>query len=150
MTKTTKQIAEIFNVDPKTVREWVDGGMPVKATGSRGAGKTHLIDLESAVRWYFSSRRSVLDAAQERARRDKEAADKLALDNARTRGELAPIAIMEEEIAALLSDMRANALGLGTKLAPTLAGLSVSEVQARIDAATHELLAAIASYRPHA
>lgn len=96
--KTVDEFAEIMQVTATSVRRWIADGMPTVKRGGPGRGKRTAIDLEAAVRWYFHEHvdHDKLDAQRERARRDKESADKLALENARTRGELASIAEIAE------------------------------------------------------
>lgn len=53
----TVQIAELFGVTPRTVTGWIRDGLPVVKAGSRGAGNGAEMDLEAAVRWYFSADR---------------------------------------------------------------------------------------------
>ncbi len=89
-----------------------------------------------------------LDPAKERARKDKEAADKLALENAETRGDLARVSVMAREVATLLGDHRQNALSVPTKLAPILVGLDADRIRSKLEDAVYELLGDLADYRP--
>ena len=89
-----------------------------------------------------------LDANRERARKDKEAADKLAMENAVTRGDLARVSVMAREVGQLLADHRQNALALPTKLAPLLKGLDEDRIRLRLEDAVYELLGDLADYRP--
>jgi len=89
-----------------------------------------------------------LDPAKERARRDKEAADKLALENAETRGDIARVSVMVQEVGAMLADHRQNALGIPSKLAPALAGLDAANIKERLTDAVYQLLNDLADYQP--
>lgn len=89
-----------------------------------------------------------LDAEQERARRDKEAADKLALENAETRGDIARVSVMVREVGSMLADHRQRALGIPSKLAPMLVGLTAPGIQIKLEDAIYELLGDLADYRP--
>ena len=62
--------------------------------------------------------------------------------------DIARLSVIEAELAAMFADIRANALGLPARLAPTLVGLSVGQIQQRVDTAVYELLNAIANYQP--
>ena len=89
-----------------------------------------------------------LDPAKERARRDKEAADKLALENAETRGDIARVSVMVREVGAMLADHRQNALGIPAKLASVLVGLDADRIRSKLEDAVYELLGDLADYRP--
>lgn len=144
---STREAAQVFSVTDKTIRAWVAEGMPVASRGRQG-GESHRIDLTAAVAWRLAREMEGLDPQRERARRDKEAADKLALENAETRGDVARVSVMESELAALIADMRANALGVANKVAPRLCGLDAAEIRGMLYDEMHALLAAIADYRP--
>ena len=96
LTKTTKEFAEIFGVTEKTVRTWIRDGMPVVKQGAQGAGNESEIDFEAGTRWYFEKNRERLQLDRERTRLASEQADKTALENAQSRGELGVISEMAE------------------------------------------------------
>ena len=86
-----------------------------------------------------------LDATQEKARRDKEAADKLEMENAKTRGEL----ISGSEIGELIKDhilrARAKLMVLGSRLAPQLAAeMEVTACQRIVEGGVDEALGELA------
>ena len=143
------EIAALFHVTPQSVHNWIAAGLPVVERGRRGRGsrKTQL-SLRAAVDWYFGENAEHLEADRQRARRDKESADKLALQNAETRGDLARVSVMESELGMVLADHRSNALGLPSKLAPKLVGLNADQIKDIIEGAVYELLCALADYRP--
>ncbi len=147
--KTTSEFAEIFNVTPKCVRDWIADGLPVVKAGKRGAGNESHIDLEAGVRWYFEADRQLLELNQQRARLAKEQADKTAMDNTVKRGELLSVRTVEIEIGRMFSSMRAKLLGLPTKLAPRVAR---EKTPARcLDLMTteiHACLTELSEYRP--
>lgn len=93
-TLTTSELAELFQVTPKTVRAWITAGMPTVLAGRRGAGNESRIDLAAAVAWYFQENRERLELDRQRARLAEEMADKHALENAVRRGELGVVAEM--------------------------------------------------------
>ena len=140
--KTANYWAEQLQVSDKEVRKALEGREP---DGSRG---------ETQPTWFLTtvfaalSGMESLDGSKERARKDKEAADKLALENAETRGDLAPISIMEDEVASLLGDHRTNVLGLPSKAAPLLVGLNADQIRERLEGFVFELLGDLADYRP--
>lgn len=63
--------------------------------------------LQAGITAVQGARAPVLDAQYERARKDKESADKLSLENAATRGELAPVSEMKEVLSACISGFTA-------------------------------------------
>lgn len=116
----------------------------------RREGHSNLYDSTAALAAIYArpATDEEFDPARERARRDKEAADKLALENAEARGDLARVSVMAREVAALFSDIRQNALGLPTKLAPQLVGQDADRIRAQLEDAVYELLTDIADYEP--
>lgn len=135
--------AALLSTTPRSLRDWEKGGegIPRNPDGSYPG--------PALVAWYVSRQSGdELDAVKERARKDKESADKLALENAETRGDVARISKMETELAALYGDHRSNALALPNKLAPALVGLNADQIRDRIEASVYELLGDLADYRP--
>jgi hypothetical protein len=142
---TQLEAAALLSVTPRSLRDWekAGDGIPRNPDGSYPG--------PALVAWYVARMTGEeLDANRQRARKDKEAADKLALDNAKTRADLAPISIMEEEVASLLGDHRTNALGLPSKAAPLLVGLNADQIRDRLEEFVYELLGDLADYRPGA
>jgi hypothetical protein len=138
-----KQAAALLSTTPRSLRDWeaAGQGLPRNPDGTYPG--------PALVAWYVARETGEeLDPSRERARKDKEAADKLAMENAETRGDLGRVSVMEREIASLLADHRQNALALPTKLAPALKGLDEERIRARIEDAVYELLGDLADYRP--
>jgi len=87
-----------------------------------------------------------LDAEQERARKDKETADKLAMENALRRGELAELSTVTAAWIDMVAAARAKLLSLPTKLGPQLAniadvGVIAAQIRSEVYAAIDELAA---------
>jgi terminase small subunit / prophage DNA-packing protein len=127
----------------KTIRKALEG---VEPDGMRG---------ESQPRFYLSTvfrallgYDQQLDGNKERARKDKEAADKLALDNAERRGDLARISVMEGELAQVAANLRRNALALPTAMASALKGLDADAIRIKLEDALYGVLADFSDYRP--
>ena len=99
----------------KTLRKALEG---VEPDGMRGESQPRYF-LSTVFRALMGFDQQ-LDANKERARKDKEAADKLALDNAERRGDLARISTMEGELAGVVSNLRRNALSLPSTMASAL------------------------------
>lgn len=62
--------------------------------------------LQEALIAIIEAQRPALDRQQEAARKDKEQADKLALENAVTRKEYAPVELIEETIGDLVTGIK--------------------------------------------
>jgi hypothetical protein len=139
---TQQAAATLLSVTPRTLRDWekAGAGPPRNADGTYAG--------PALVGWYVARQSGQeLDPTKERARKDKESADKLALENAETRGDVARISVMEEEVASLLGDHRTNALGLPSKAAPLLVGLNADQIRDRLEGFVYELLGDLADYR---
>ena len=111
-------------------------------------------DLDAVREQYIRNLREVaagrvitggLDPSQERARKDKELADKTALTNAATRKELLPRGDVHLAVTSAFAKVRARILSLPTKMAPLVLGLtSLPAVQEKLSNATNEALAELA------
>lgn len=142
---TQQAAATLLSVTSRSLRDWekAGDGIPRNSDGTYPG--------PALVAWYVARQTGEeLDALKERARKDKEHADQLALKNAETRGDLAPISVMEDEIASLLGDHRTNVLGLPSKAAPLLVGLNADQIRDRLEEFVCELLGDLADYRPGA
>lgn len=140
-----KAAAELLGVTPRTLRDWESAGQGVP----RNADGTY--PGPALVVWFVARQtrsEDELDPNREKARKDKEAADKLALENAETRGDIARVSVMVREVGAALADHRQNALGIPSKLAPMLVGLDADRIRTKIEDAMYELLGDLADYRP--
>ena len=83
----------------------------------------------------------VLDLNVERARREKESADKLEMENAVTRGELVSAAEVEELWGAEFTRVKSKLLAAPPKIAPLMIGVKTpAEAQEVIKAVIHEAL----------
>jgi hypothetical protein len=137
------EAAALLNTTTRSLRDWeaAASGIPRNGDGT--------YDGPALVSWYVSQATGEeLDPNKERARKDKEMADKLALQNAETRGDLAPVSVMERELGMVFADHRSNALGLPSKLAPRLVGLNADQIRDIIESGIYELLGGLADYRP--
>lgn len=138
--------AHLF-MDERTFRKIVDEGVIGRA--ARGA-----YDLDRVREEYVRHIREVaagrvqtgdLDRAQEAARKDKEMADKYALENAKSRGELLPRDEVAVAMTSAFARVRARLLSLPSKLAPMILGMnSIAEIKEKITEAVNEALAELA------
>jgi hypothetical protein len=88
-----------------------------------------------------------LDANYERARKDKEMADKIEMANMVARGELISEDVVKKFIIDAFTRLRTRMLGLPTKLAIRLVGLkSAIEIQKILDDGVREALAELSEH----
>lgn len=127
---TAAELGEWLNLAPARVNALArDGRIPRRADGR--------FDLRPAVRGYVESLRlksgsSALAANPElnaeKVRLAKATAEKLEMENARRKGELAPLAEIERAWAGMLRDVRAALLALPSRAASRLGHLTPHDV----------------------
>lgn len=141
-------IATIFRVTEKAVRGWIGRGMPILKAGRRGRGgaKTQ-ISLRAAAEWYFAENFESLELDRQRTRLAEEQADKLMLENAKTRGEVARIADVVQFVGDHNANARARCLGIAPKLAPQLIDIhDPNVIAAAIRSEVHAALAELSEW----
>lgn len=149
-------LAQKLGVTRSTISDYAKRGMPHML----GIG----VDLDEAMAWVEANttsrsktgpkpdnigvnREDLLDPAQERARRDREAGIKLSLDNDRKLRRTCEISVVESSVAPFISMIRNRVLGLGAELAPLLTVVTdPEEIKSIIDARTHKLLTELSSH----
>ena len=141
------EVAGIFRVTEKTVRDWTSQGMPVAQAGGKGRGKKARYDLRACVEWYFEDNYERLELDRQRTRLAAEQAQKIAIENAVRTGAVGELDIWQTELEQLLSEIRAALLAMPTKEAPQLGG-DVNQRKDRLEQAVHEILRKLAAYRP--
>jgi hypothetical protein len=133
----------------QTINRALDGRKPDEIR-PRGKGTQALWYLTSVLQALGGGEE--LDGNAERARKDSEAADKLALENAETRGELGRLSEMEEWFGGHIERARARLIqipnALGQFVDPRTAGSVVAESRRLIHEALAELAADSAAARP--
>lgn len=147
---TLSEAGELTGSTFRTVRKRAQaaGLVPIQSTG-----KSDLYDSVALLRAVLAPEPDAsgeLDPIQERARRDREAADKLALENAVARGDLVRLSVWQDELAAFLGEIRAQLLAMPSRMAPQLVGKSLGEVGDRIGADVHDVLDRLSHYKPGA
>ena len=145
---TVADLARLFRVTEKTVLVWIKAGMPVAKAGAQGRGKKTQLELEKCVEWFFLTNFERLELDRSRTRLANEQADKAALENAKTRGDLVSLALIGREFGNLLTELRTNALAIPSKLAPELEGQTIAERKATLDRAIFDLLDRAVAWRP--
>lgn len=146
-TYTLDQIAGIFRVTEKAIRDWIRAGMPVEVLGAQGRGKKTAIKLESAVRWYFQTNHEGLELDRKRAALADEQRETAALRNAEARGDLASISAMAKQFSDAVAVAQALLLSIPTKEAPALAPLTdANAIESRLRKAIYEALQQLSEY----
>lgn len=103
-TVTLSQFAKLCRVSAQTVTNWRREGMPCTGGGRHGAAAR--VDLEQALPWVVARRDSRPDSQRERLA--KEQADKVALENARTVGDLVDAGMVGHVLARLATEISAQ------------------------------------------
>lgn len=131
---TQKQLAELFSVTPRSIRDWHSEGLPRLEDGN--------YDGSACVAWYtdrdgeFADQRQRLAAAQ---------AEKAEAENAVRRSELADTAVVAAAWIEMIASARAKLLSLPTKLGPQLANVAdVGAIAALIRVEVYAALAELA------
>lgn len=107
---TQKQLAELFSVTPRSIRDWHSEGLPRLEDGN--------YDGSACVAWYtdrdgeFADQRQRLAAAQ---------AEKAEAENAVRRGDLADTAVVAVAWIGMIASARAKILAMPGKLGPQVA-----------------------------
>jgi len=129
-----KASAYLF-MSPRNFRLLLDQGVFTKAWGRGYDAQTILREYLEHLRKVADDRQSgkaeaVLDPIAERARRDKEQADRIALQNAVTRGEQAPIGLFQLALDDATTAIRARITSLPDALADQLVGMDRTAIKA--------------------
>lgn len=147
-TFTLDQVAGMFRVTEKAVRDWIGAGMPVEILGTQGRGKKTAIDLEAAVRWYFEANFERLQLDRERAMLAAEQRETAALRNAQARGDLASIGELAKQFSDAVAVVHSVLLSIPAKEAPEIAPLNdANAIESRLRKAIYEALQQLADYR---
>ena len=121
MMATQKQVADHLDLSDRHLRRLIETG--VLAPQSKG-GRDLAADRIAYIRHLrdsASNSGSSLDLSIERARQAKETADKLALENAVSRGELVELAEIQSEWKREVISAKNLLLGIPTRVAPLIA-----------------------------
>jgi phage terminase Nu1 subunit (DNA packaging protein) len=142
------QTAAHLDLGERRFREFVTSGVIPKGEG------LELYNLDTARVAYIRYLREgaagrlstgELDPPQERARKDKELADKTALQNAVLRNELLSVDTVRKFMVSAFSRVRLKLLALPSKLAPVVIHLeTTAEVQTKLSDGIHDALEELA------
>lgn len=135
--------AEIAKVTEKTLRTWIAAGMRVLQEGAQGRGKKTIVDLRDVLR--TATEQDALDIA--RTRRESAQADKIEMENAERRRDLARISTMTQAFADAVVTAQALLLAIPTKEARSLAALNdANAIEHRLRTAIGDALRQLAAY----
>ena len=114
------RLAEMFGVTQKTITDWEKMGMPcLEKNTTRQGNRYSTVDC---IAWRFNQLHDTgdYDLTVERARKEKESADKLQMENQVTRGELVEIADVEKLWSSEFARIKNKLLAIPKKLAPLM------------------------------
>jgi phage terminase Nu1 subunit (DNA packaging protein) len=147
---TIAECAKHLFMDERRFKQLLDEGVITRQARAS-------YDMEAVREQYIRHQREVsagrvisgdLDPAQERARKDKELADKTALTNAATRRDLLPRSEVHVAVTSSFARVRSKMLALPTKLAPLVLGAtSMAVIREKISDGINEALAELAATR---
>lgn len=148
------RLADIIGKSEKTIREWLDEGLPRISTG--GAGVDSEYDTAEVIRWMIARETgsrdddgNVIVFEAERARLTKEQADKAAMQNAVTRGVLVDVEEVAQHWGGLLTNCKTKLLAIPTKAAPMVLGSkSLPQVREVLEKSIREALHDLISANP--
>lgn len=141
------QLADLTGKTWRTVKRLLDGA---GISPLRREGPAYLYDSAAALAAIYARATpdgNGLDLTVERARLASEQADRLAIQNAITRGEIGRLSVWQHELEGVFLAIRAGVLSLPTRLAPQM-DCSLNERKARLETACRDILRAIAEYQP--
>lgn len=128
-----RDLAELLGVTERTLTTWQRQGLPIHATGARGQGSAY--DVPQVIRWLIARRVQEAKLIGPRDRLANLQAERIAIDIAEKRGELAPSAQFRDAWRTLVVEARQALLALPEALIPKLRF-------ARDPDAMHEILTA--------
>ena len=128
-----RHIERFFGVSKNTLETWLQSGCPVYERDL--AGRISWLYLPDVVRWHHLNRSAKvtatgatataaadLDPIEQRARKDKEMADKLAIENQVRRSELVDVGEVRLLWAKVATDAKSRLRAVATRMAPLLVG----------------------------
>jgi hypothetical protein len=134
------EAAMLLSISPRTLRDWKDAPRNPDGTYPGPALVSYHVQKLTG---------DDLDLNKERARLAKEQADRTALANAISRGDVIPSSLAERWATDMIIAARAQFLSMPTKLAPQLVGLTdVNAIAMAIKANVYEGLSGLAAKPP--
>lgn len=138
---TAEQLGAVLGVSGRVVRELAQRGIIAKASRGQYPAAASIKAYCAHLREQAAGRAGSTTLTAERIRIAKEQADKLAMANATSRGEMVPARDVEAGWAAVLREVRAAMLALPSRvhhLLPHLTPHDVASIDAEVRAALTE------------
>lgn len=133
-------LAEVLAVDVRSIKNFVDEGMPKLARGK--------FDLRACVQWYVTREReaaregkglSDLDLAKQR--KELAQAAKAEIEVEQLRGEIIPLDVHEHRVEAIAARLATRIKGLGRYIADVQRATTAVEAASVLDGISDDLLA---------
>lgn len=125
-----ERIADVFGVAPKTIVEWQEQGFPVSVRGGPGVPSEY--ETESCINWLVTREVKKVQVELPRDRLARVQAESIEMDNAVKRGQLIRAEQLEPKLRAALISARELLRNARTRLARTVQGKALPEVEAVI------------------
>lgn len=141
------QLQDLTGAAYKTIKERLKDLKPAYADG-----QADYYDSREALALIYQARsgqKANTDLSEERAKLAKSQREKYELQNARLRGELIPIEVVESEWADMLLAFRAKIMSISNKTAPIISGMeSIAEIEETLKKYHMEALNELAEFDP--
>jgi hypothetical protein len=134
--------------DRRSLARLLDGLKPDGSSVGSGDRVTRQYLLVNVLDHIYSGTSDGLDANKERARKDKEHADKLALENARTRAESISITQVVREVGDMIGACRSRLVAVPDAIGQILDVNTARTVVPAVRVKVYEALAELSQYRP--
>lgn len=137
-----RDLAELLGVTERTLTNWQKVGMPIHATGERGEASEY--DVPLVIKWLIKRRLAEARVTTPRDRLADLQGQRIAVELARQRGDLAPSAEYRAAWRALVVEARQTLLALPSAIVPELVQAADADamhalLEVAIEGALHEL-----------
>jgi len=130
MEVTTKDLAQFFGVNVRTIQKWMADGCPIKKPGQKG-GQTHIFETEDVIAWRIRERinaeiGNVDLMSTEEAKRKKLAAEAglAELELAKKQGIVVELTEVERDLSNKFANFRAVVRRVPERVVMQLLGLT--------------------------
>jgi phage terminase Nu1 subunit (DNA packaging protein) len=130
------EMTEAFGLSKPSIGTKVGEGLFIKV----GKGEYDSVQSVKNYRMSIENDETTKSAADERARLDKERADKIAMENAQTRKELVNMAEAQREYISLNHAIRQKLFSIAPRAAPLLEGKTAPEIQSKLHNFLNEIM----------
>jgi phage terminase Nu1 subunit (DNA packaging protein) len=146
--ETKVQVGSAFDVTPRTVTNWMQQGMPI-----RQDGRYNLLDIKSWLTEREARAKAKITPPNKNnhenygdvdLRKVKAQAEKIELENAKTRGELISREIAEQTLREMVVSVKRQFLALPKQIAPQLETIPAIEIEQILTERIEEIIAGFA------